>query len=46
MAAARQRPSEQRLLNRFAADAVPSVFRGEDGQIVEADKANLHLRGS
>ena len=42
MTAARQRPSEQCLLNRFTADPVVPVFRRHEREIIEPDEADLH----
>src|SRR5439155_4013497 len=43
MAPARQRPTKQSLLNRFAADVMLSVFRRQGREIVEPDEADLQL---
>src|SRR5581483_9696836 len=43
MTAARERPAEQRLLDRFAADRMLPVFRRQDRQIVQTDQADSHL---
>jgi hypothetical protein len=42
MAPARQCPTEQRLLNRFAADGMLSIFRRQDREIVEPDETDFH----
>jgi len=42
MPAARQRPTKECLLNRFAADGVLSVFRRQNQKIVEPDEADFH----
>ena len=39
---ARQRPTEQCLLNRCTADSVLSVFSRQDRQILESDEADFH----
>src|SRR5882762_9775654 len=42
MAAARQRPTQQCLLNRFTTDGMSSIFRRQDREIVEPDEADFH----
>jgi hypothetical protein len=46
VAAARQRPAEQGLLNPFTGDIVLPVFGCQDRQILEPDEADFHSLGS